>query len=91
MRIVREDLRFLGHQSHQRFIHRPLGDESVRVDLAGLSHASDAGDGLTFGRGLELRLHQDDDLGALEIDPASQGVRPWLNLPDNKSTHYLRF
>ena len=73
MRIVCEELGFLRDEPDQRLVHGPLRDEAVGVDLTGLTHASDAGDGLTFGRGLELRLHQDDDLGALEIDAHATG------------------
>ena len=56
------------------------------VDLTGLTHAPDAGDGLTFGRGLELRLHQDHDLGALEIDTHATG----FDLQDDNTESFQR-
>ena len=45
----------------------------MSIDLPGLAHAPDTGNGLTFSRRLELGLHQDHDLGALEIDTHAAG------------------
>ena len=49
-------------------VDRARGDEAVRDDFTRLPHPADARDGLAFGGGLELRLHEDDDLGRLEVD-----------------------
>ena len=73
MRVISEDLGLLRDEPDQGLIHRPLRDQPVGIDLTRLAHASHAGDGLTFGRGLELGLHQDDDLGALEVDAHAAG------------------
>ena len=62
-------------------VDRARGDEAVRDDFTRLPHPADARDGLAFGRGLELRLHEDDDLSRLEIDTDA----PSLDLQDDEA------
>ena len=71
--VVFKNLFLAFDQQHQGLVNRAFRDQAVSIDLTSLAHAPDAGDRLTFGRRLELRLHQDDDLGALEIDTHATG------------------
>ena len=71
--VVFEDLLLALDEQHEGLVDGAFRDQPVGVDLAGLAHATDTCDGLLFGRRLELRLHQDDDLGALEIDAHASG------------------
>ena len=52
-------------------IHSMLCDHLMCDDSPALPHAMDSRNGLVFCGGLQLRLHQNDDLGALEVDAGS--------------------
>jgi hypothetical protein len=45
------------------------GDQPVDDDRAGLAHPVCTGDRPCFGAGLELRFHEDDYRGALQVVP----------------------
>ena len=58
----------------------------MRIHLAGLTHPTNARDGLAFGRGLELRFHQNHDLRALQVDADAAS----FNLQGNDAKAFLR-